>query len=663
MPFVPVLIPLRLAFFSWRRGCPLVRWARCLVVSCLSLSVGGLVTLSAVETKTSAEVLVDTDLAPFTDSQAMVWDISQDGQIQDGSNDCFDGGMRANLSNRGWNCEQQKQTSDGQEYVLIGKAGNLEYTRRVRLDAPRAWIRYLEIIHNPSDKVVPCSLELQSNLGNNAQMFTTDGKPFTGGALAKGSLGFAALQQQHNQSRPSVLWLVGDGLGTVKPLLSSQGGRSLKVRWTLSVPPKGTITLMHLVAQRSALNPAQLADALKPVWRRQLVKPQLPPGTTLDNWQTALEVASGLPLVDALAERYAIEDRSADTVILDSGDGARMRGQLTGGPLQVATRVGSGPVPVAQIAASVAVEGALRLYLRDGEVLVADPASPMRGTIELASAEGVRLPIEASRSQAIVMHSEPTDGQPGAAVGYIKLVDGTRLAVTGTLPVLPVLSTWGAVEVSFAHLTRVVRVREPRPAWRMYLDDGSVFTAVPATATLDLPTLRYGVKSVPLTLISGYDRVRAGSVAPSEDAPPTSWRGFLLDGNQWLAGGFADAQLELVMAGVSTVVPTAKIQACSREGAAFAVHLLDGATAAGQLTNPVAISGGAATWRVPGSLVAKWANGVVPKVEEKSAPGTAEPEASESATSDEEILDDETAPVVFPAPAPKPAPSPFGNVP
>ena len=631
-----------------------------LFTCCLCLLGVGVSAVSAAEAKGAAEVLTDSDLAPFTDSQGMVWDILQDGQVQDGSNDCFDGGMRANLAGRGWNCEQQKQTSDGQEFVLIGKAGNLEYTRRIRMDAPRAWIRYLEIIHNPTDKGVPCKLEVQSNLGNNAQMFTTDGKAFSGGALAKGNLGFAALQQQQNQNRPSVLWLVGDGLATVKPTLTSQGGRSMKVQWTMSVPAKGTITLMHLMAQRNALNPTQFADALKPVWRRQLVKPQLPTGITPDNWQMAVEVVGGLPLVEALAQQYAIEDRSADTVILDSGDGARMRGQLTGGPLQVSTRLGSGPVPLAQIAASVAVEGSLRLYLRDGEVLVADPASPISGVIELASAEGMRLPVDASRSQAVVMRSEVTDGQPGKAVGFLKLVDGTRLAVTGDLPVLPVLSTWGAVEVPFSQITTLTRIREPRPAWRIHLEDGSVITAVPAAAALSLPTVRYGVKSVPLTLISGYDRMLAGPQMPSDEAPPPSWRGFLLDGNQWLAGGFADAQLELFVSGVSTVVPTAKIQACSREGAALAVHLLDGATAAGQLTTPVAITGGAASWRVPGSMIAKWANGVVPKVEVKAAATATEP-----AEPEEEAVGDEAEPVVVPAvPAvSNPAPSPFGSVP
>ena len=652
MPFVPVLVTPRWAFF------------RCLMC-CMGLWGGCILGVSAAETATTTEVLTDSNLSPFTDSQGMVWDISQDGQIQDGSNDCFDGGMRANVPGRGWNCEEQKQTADAQEYVLIGKSGNLEYTRRIRMDAPKAWIRYLEIIHNPSDKAVPCNLEIQSNLGGNAQVFSTDGKPFSGGALAKGNVGFAALQQQQGQSRPSVLWLVGDGLGAIKPMLSSQGGRSLKVRWTMTVPPKGTVTLLHLMAQRNALNPTQLADALKPVFRRQLVKPNVPAGTTIDNWQTAVEVVRGLPMVEALAEQYAIEDRSADTVILDSGDGARMRGQLTGGPLQVATRLGSGPVPLAQIAASVAVEGSLRFYLRDGEVLVADPASPSSGTIELASAEGVRLPIEASRSQAVVMRHEATDGQPGAAVGYLKLVDGTRLAVTGTLPVLPVLSTWGAVEIPFARITKLTRVREPRPAWRIHLDDGSVITAVPGAAALVLPTVRYGVKSVPLTLIGGYDRVLAGTELPSDDGPPPTWRGFMLDGNQWLAGGFAEAQLELFVAGVSTVVPTAKIQSCSREGVALAVHLLDGATAAGQLTNPVAISGGAATWRVPGSMIAKWANGVVPKVEGKAEGKVEEKPATEpAAAEEEECVDDEAAPVAVPAVSnPATSPSPFGSVP
>lgn len=590
----------------------------------------------------AAEVLTDSELAPWTDGQGMVWDIAADGQVQDGSNDCFDGGMRANLPGRGWNTEHQQQTSDGQEYVLSGKAGNVEYTRRIRLDPMRAWVRYLEIIHNPTAKPVPCVLELQTNLGNNAQLFNTDGKPFTGGPLAKGTLGFAAIQQQ-GQNRPCFLWLVGDGQGAVKPTVSSQGGRTMRVRWTMTVPAKGTITLLHLAAQRTTLNPAQLADALKPVWRRRLVKPLLPPDTTVDNWQLVTEVVGGLPLVDALAEEHGIEDRTADTVILDSGDGARMRGQLAGGPLAVTTRLGAGPVPLTDIAASVAVEGSLRLHLRNGEILVADPATPISGTIELASAEGVRLPVDATRSQAVVLHHDPSDGQAGSAVGFIKLVDGTRLALAGTLPSLPLLTTWGAVDVPFAHISRIIRVREPRPAWRVHLDDGSIITAVPAAATVSLPTVRYGLKPLPLALITGYEQVGAAA-GDSDDAdePPATWRGFVLDGDQRLAGGFADAQLGLSVGGVATAVPTARIHTCSREGAALAVHLSDGTTAAGQLAGPVPVSGGALGWKVPGALIKSWADGVVAKTEEKPAA------AEETPAEDAETTDDETAPVSAP---------------
>ncbi len=600
----------------------------------------------------AAEVLTDSALAPLTDGQGMLWDVTPDGQLNDGSNDCFDTAMTAEVAGHGWSCSQRKQTSDGHEYVLIGKAGDLEVTRRIRLDPQRAWIRYLEIITNPTAKAVPCTLKVNTNLGGNAQLFSTDGKPFSGGAIAKGNLGFAAVQQQRGQSRPSVLWLVGDGEGPAVPSLSTQGGRTLNVTWTMTVPPKGRMTVMHLMAQRSTLNASQFADTIKPVWRRKLVKPQLPAGTKLDNWRQVAEVVIGLPLVQELAERYAIEDRSVDTLILDSGEGARMSGQLTGGPLQIATRLGNGAVPLAQIAASVAVEGAMRLFLRNGEILVADPATPISGAIELTSSEGVRLPVDPTRSQAVVMRHEPTDGQPGAAVGFLKLVDGTRLAVSGTLPDLPVIASWGAVNIPFEHIAKLTRITEPRPAWHIHLDDGSMITAVPAIATLALPTTRYGVKPVSLTMVSGYDRVRLApeSMPILDDELPPTWRGFVLAGNQRIAGSFADAQVKLSVSGILTDVPTAKIQSCAREGAAFAVHLSDGASIAGQLPSLVSVSGGSAAWRIPGSMFMQWANGVVPKVVEPESPGP----APAGATSDVPGSQEKVAGAAVPAPGPGP---------
>lgn len=579
--------------------------------------------LAAVE-----EPLVDAQWnGPWADQAGMQWDLMQDGQISDGSNDCFDSAMQltATVAGARWTIQKQQQTADGQEYVLSGKAGPCTVERRIRLDGQRGWLRYCETVVNPTDKTVSAQLAVRGNCGGNAQIGVgTDGKPLAGGPLQKGNLG-AVLVQQANNSRPSVVWLVGDGRGTVVPTLVVTGNRSFQAQWSLTVPAKGSASVYHLIAQRAIFAPGGFADTVKAVWNRRLVKPLLPPGAVLANWRTVEEAPVALPLVEALAEEFAIEDRAADLVVVDAGEGARLRGTLAGGPLVVATRFGQASVPVEQLAAARAIEGAAVLHLRNGEILAVAPGAAVSGRLELASGEGVRLPIDVSRTPAVLLRRRADDGAAGGQAGLLDLADGTRIALGGTLPELALATAWGPQAVPLAAIERIERVREPRPAWRVRLSDGSRFTAVPAALAVTLPTTRFGAQSVPLTQVVGYQR--AGGPAAMEDeepAPPVSWRGFLLVGGDRLAGSLGQAELELVASGTASRVPAASLRTLRRDGTSVAAVLVDGTTVAGTVRGTLAIGGGALAYRVPPALLVGWQDGTepqdVPAIEPAPAP-------------------------------------------
>ncbi len=78
--------------------------------------------------------LVPANFNGRTDSQGFNWDVSPNGQVVDGTNDCFDDAANLRVNNQQFQGAQHQMTADGSEYVLTGSAAGLQVTRRVKID-------------------------------------------------------------------------------------------------------------------------------------------------------------------------------------------------------------------------------------------------------------------------------------------------------------------------------------------------------------------------------------------------------------------------------------------------------------------------------------------------------------------------------------------------
>ncbi len=564
--------------------------------------------------------LVPANFNQRTDALGFMWDVQANGAVDDGSDDCFDTGMALLVNGSGFSPSARPvMTADGREYVLSGQVAGLKITRRVLVDTKRAAARYLEVCHNPGTKTVQAQVSLVSNLGANAQAtLSSSGKPFVGGGLGKKDAGFVTLS---TSSRPCVLFLLASHRSKLKPTVQVQNNRTYRVDYRITVRPKATVTLFHLVAQRRGLSASNAADAFKPFYRSRLIKPELPRELrrTVANFRAGLggDLFAAGELIQAvadLAEAHGV-DRGADDVLVVDEE-AHLAGTASVAGLEAETRHGKAQVTLAEVAllyGGAGVGRPMRLHLRNGEVL----AGPIRATgLRLTTRGGMSLALDPKRINLLVARAAKSDGQPAdGAIAYVRTHQGDRLAVGSAQPMtIEAATAWGPLTLPLERVERLVYAREPQPGLRLVLADRSQFPVVLRGDELAVHTLRFGTVKLPPQDVAALIRIvtkpahKDGNDDPGDDLPDDEIHAphCMLAGDHVLVGPLAAPAVHVVTATGVTPVDTARIHKMERSEddnpalPAFELELQDGGTLAGPLEErllPVRV--GQCTLRVP----------------------------------------------------------------
>ncbi len=576
------------------------------------------------------EKLIPANNNPAIDSLGMKWDVQRDGQVNDGTNDCFDSGEVLQIAGGNFQPQAFMKTADNAEWVISGaQQNNVAITRRIRVLSRNA-LRYAEVLVNKGATKEQLTLTLTSNLGNTAQTTVwSDGRPQGGLALPKGCVGIAAIQQPQ---RPTVIWIVGEGRSASPPQVTIQQNRTYQVTWAVSLAPKQTRVIYHYVLQRPGMLAPQVADAVKPFWKGSLVKTELAPALMRQvvNFRVqgaadgaeADEDLTRLPAIAQLLERAGVDDDGAmDLVGVGRSEAERMRGKLSGGPLVVTTPQGSVTVTVDELAGGEGGDPTAILHLRSGESLA---ATRIAGSLALDSEAGVSLPVDPVHMLWLATRPRRADMTPPAGlVGILEEVDGTRLGLTGLAAPLALTCVWGHVELPLARIAHIARVIEPTPAWLVTCDDGSILRAVPETSELQVLTRRFGAIPVAVGTLISYRQ--AGAKPPADDPPDD---GAQLANGDRLAGGLAGATLVLRAGGKDSAVPSERIAAIERpeDGPGLALVLKDGSRLVGlPADGTVGFLAGGCTIRVPAERILAWKVKAPPEPEAKPEPEPAAP--------------------------------------
>jgi hypothetical protein len=102
------------------------------------------------------------------DANEFRWDIFHQGEIGDGSDDAFDGGMFLAVDGADFPDGSPRDLEDGAREIALGpvQLGDLTVTRKIFVPADDAFVRYLEIVENPGVSAGTVNLEIRTELGS-----------------------------------------------------------------------------------------------------------------------------------------------------------------------------------------------------------------------------------------------------------------------------------------------------------------------------------------------------------------------------------------------------------------------------------------------------------------------------------------------------------------
>ena len=587
------------------------------------------------------EALIPARFNQPTDSLGFRWDISQQGTVADGSNDCFDNAAVLRVNRTVVSFARPMMTSDGSEFVLTGRSGPIAITRRIRLDASNAVVRYLEIFENTGTANLSFQATLHTDLGNNATQTMTERDKMFAGQLAKDEGAIVAMQ---NSDRPGVVFLLADPKSKVKPTVLINSGRGFDMAYDLPLKPSGSVAILHYLAQRNQANSASARLLFKQFTKDgRLTDPKIPKAFTklIANFSTRAEgeedgvAAPVLAALQALLEAAEINRGKADTVLLDAG--AKLAGTVTGGDFAIETEFGKTAVAFADIAGLTGgggVQRPVRVFLRDGEVLIGTATG---AKFAMATDTGLAFDIDLAQIQMLALRRGDSDGLPPAnAAALLTTHRGDCLALASPTAAaeMQAATPWGMIHVPLAEIESLAYVRDPFPTHRLVLADRSRLLVMLRGDEWQLATTRFGnVKIVPQSV---RELRRAGAPPPPEsDEHPMTGANCELIGENRITGVIDLPELHLASAKSTTPLDPKTITKIERESgedgaeATVKVHLADGQVMGGRLTESVLpIRSGARVWRVPLAHVV--AVNVPPpekpKAEEAPAPSTpAEP--------------------------------------
>ncbi|MBN2712443.1 MAG: hypothetical protein JXR97_08455, partial [Planctomycetes bacterium] len=287
------------------------------------------------------------------DSLGFRWDISNRGGVEDGLNDCFDGGLYLLVNGMNFNSTQQMMTKDGADLVLSNpNINNISVTRRIWVNSKEGYCRYLEVFENSGQGSATVTVTVRSRLGSQGQQtLSSAGLPF-GGTLDKKDVGLMAM----TNGRPCVMFLLGEQKSEAPVTPMVMQNRDYTFNYTLTIKPKETASILHYVAQRTSIMGNAVPDLFNTFYKRKLlVDPHLSKelaktvrNFNIRNGGDSMDVGPAFQHVVTLLESMDVERGASDILVMDND--TRLSGTLTTSPFTVETRYGLSAINPEEVA-------------------------------------------------------------------------------------------------------------------------------------------------------------------------------------------------------------------------------------------------------------------------------------------------------------------------
>jgi len=421
-----------------------------------------------------------------TDKLGYRWDINGDGNVADGTDDAYDGGMRLLVNGATFDSQSTARLAARGTEVEIGpwRAGDLTVWRRILVNTRTGYCRWIDIFENASRAKVHLTLRYSSNMGESTQsVHTTSGKA----QLGKDDWGVVTAASSTGSSRPAIVHVFAAPNAEVRPTFHfTKGSDDLHTAASFDVGPGKAAALCLFQAQRrpyaeavkflKAFDPVREVRSLPAALRRILLN--LP--------STALLTVGGVELR---------RSEQADLVIPASGD--EILGRIANQAFALQTEFGQVKLAPGELLglAGGGVAGRTFAFLTTGQVLV---GQLLGEPVTVRMPGGTELKVPADRLVQAAYRITPDKPRQAAASGALLcLRGGSRLAFPGKGRTLAFLTAHGQLDLSADHLRSIELDTPEGGLHRAVFANGSVLAGLLTAPRVQMKTRKGLAVDVP----------------------------------------------------------------------------------------------------------------------------------------------------------------------
>ena len=550
--------------------------------------------------------LVPANYSQLSDSLGFVWDVNQNGAINQGSN-CFSDAFALLINGSQFSANQGMMTPDGSEYFLNANVNGIDVTRRIRIDVKGATCRFIETLRNSSGGPQTFTVQIRTQFNNRMQSTLSDTGTPVGAQFGAKDSGLVMVRGG-NQSppQPSVLWMLASPGGKVRPAVRSENSNyRILVTYPVTLAPGASVSLVHAAAQRhlTGSDPKTLAKLFAPLKSSRLVADVPAKDRKAFANFRASGMAGGEVVLPSLLDKLGVERGATD--VLAIGAETRLKGLASCAALEVETRHGKAQVPFEQVAALIGGPREGRVLLRDGQALSGRLSA--KG-LKFTLTTGTTMELSAAALDRLVLHVTPQDTPAANGVwAFVETFDGDRLAVKPE-PTLKLRANtaWGVREITPDELAGCGPSDETPLGFFVTLKDGSRFIALLDGEEISFDTVLFGRKNFPASAIQKIAVVRP-KTADDEEERATEGSRLTILGGQVLGGQIDLAELHFLSPSGVIPVPPNLLRTLhntsddgSEESPIFTAELWGGGSVSGALREVLLpVRSGGAILRVP----------------------------------------------------------------
>ena len=208
-----------------------------------------------------ADDLASIDLpTTLNDVNGFIWDIQRDGNINNGTSDAYDGGMRLIIDGQQFGQFATGSLTINDRQVTIGNFGasGLNVRRSIYVPSDQAFVRYLDAFSNPTNADIAVQIQINTNLGSDGGtviVSTTDGDA----TIEPTDTWVVTDDASDGAGDPSLAHVTAGAGGSIIPVIAAPLG-SILYTYDITVPANSRAIIMHFDSQ-NANRAAAIASA------------------------------------------------------------------------------------------------------------------------------------------------------------------------------------------------------------------------------------------------------------------------------------------------------------------------------------------------------------------------------------------------------------------